>query len=113
MRRAVSIVLALLTVGYVLGGGIARAAYSIMEYPSPTSGAFPNHVALGPDGNLWFTESEANKIAMITPGRANTEYSVPTAGSQPTGIAPGPDGKIWFTEESFGRKSTAGRTGET
>src|SRR5262249_10210608 len=51
-----------------------------------------------PDGNLWFTEPDANQIGRITPAGQITLFTVPTAGSQPTGIVAGPNGNIWFTE---------------
>jgi streptogramin lyase len=76
----------------------AQAAYSITEYPVPTAGGFPLGTALGSDGNVWFTEFNADKIAKITPAGAVTEYPIPTANSQPSGIAAGPDGNLWFTE---------------
>src|SRR5260370_769374 len=57
-------------------------------------------MAAGRDGNLWFTESGANKIGRITPAGAVTEFAVPTGNSQPEGITAGPDGSIWFTESN-------------
>lgn len=65
---------------------------------SPDSG--PVSIASGPDGNLWYTLQNANKIGRVTPQGKITEYDVPTQGSRPFGIAAGPDGNIWFTEES-------------
>jgi streptogramin lyase len=76
----------------------AQAAFSIIEYPVPTAGGFPLGTALGSDGNVWFTEFNADKIAKITPAGVVTEYPIPTASSQPQGIAAGPDGNLWFTE---------------
>lgn len=53
----------------------------------------------GADGDLWFTETHANKIGKLVPSTgAITEYSIPTANSQPTGIALGAEGDVWFTE---------------
>ncbi len=57
-------------------------------------------IAAGPDGNLWFTESDGNRIGRITPAGIVTEFSIPTAISYPRGIAAGPDGNLWFTEDS-------------
>ena len=76
----------------------AQAAYSITEYPVPTAGGFPQGATLGSDGNVWFTEFNADKIAKITPAGKVTEYPIPTASSQPQGIAAGPGGNLWFTE---------------
>jgi streptogramin lyase len=67
----------------------------------PVSGATPWSIASGPDGNLWFTERDGNKIGMINPTtHAVTEFPIPTAGSQPIGIAAGADGNMWFTENA-------------
>src|SRR5262249_14893496 len=58
----------------------------------------PSSISAGPDGNLWFTEPDANQIGRITPAGQITLFNVPTPGSQPTGIAAGPNGNLWFTE---------------
>jgi virginiamycin B lyase len=77
----------------------ASAAHGqITEFPVPTSGARPYTIVAGPDGNLWFTESNGNKIGRITPEGVITEYPVPTSDSAPYGITVGADGAIWFTE---------------
>jgi len=58
----------------------------------------------GPDGNLWFTEIEGNKIGKISPVTGViTEYSVSTELVGPVGITAGPDGNIWFTEQECGQ----------
>jgi virginiamycin B lyase len=55
-------------------------------------------ITSGPDGNLWFTEGNANKIAKATPSGSITEFPIQTRNAGLTGITTGPDGKIWFTE---------------
>src|SRR5262249_12649498 len=35
-------------------------------FPIPTQNASPWHLTLGPDGNLWFTELNGNKIGNVT-----------------------------------------------
>ena len=52
----------------------------------------------GPDGNLWFTEFDNNKIGRITTAGVITEFLIPTADCGAYGITPGPDGHLWFTE---------------
>jgi streptogramin lyase len=81
----------------------ARAQLTITEFPVPTPSSRPYTIVPGPDGNLWFTESNGNKIGRITPAGAISEFAVPTTQSAPYGIAVGPDGNIWFTER-FGNK---------
>jgi len=84
---------------------------TITEYPVPTANSEPYGIAAGPDGALWFTEGDANKIGRITTGGTITEYPVTTANSAPVGIAAGPDGALWFTEATtnkIGRITTGG-----
>src|SRR5262249_33885451 len=65
-------------------------------------------ITTGPDGNLWFTEQNANNIGEINPTtHAISLFTVPTAGSWPWGIAAGSDGNLWFTE------TLANKTGES
>ncbi len=71
----------------------------------PTANAQPTAITRGQDGNYWFTESAANKIARLSPGGV-AEFPVPTAGSRPFSIVTGSDGNLWFTE------STASKIGK-
>jgi virginiamycin B lyase len=52
----------------------------------------PQSMALGSDGNMWFTE--ASKIARITADGAMAEFSLSIGATQ---VAPGPDGNIWLS----------------
>jgi streptogramin lyase len=89
-------------------------AVTITEFGGITPPEFaPRGIALGPDGNLWFTAVFANRIGRITPTGMVTEFSTTsyTGGSGPSGITAGPDGNIWFTEPNIGtvaRITTAG-----
>jgi len=76
------------------GGGTG----TVTEFPTPTTDSAPWGIAAGPDGNLWFTETNGNKIGRITTSGTITEFPLPTAGSGPSDIAAGPDGNLWFTE---------------
>jgi len=73
---------------------------SIAGYAVHTSYAGPFSIVSGPDGNLWFTELDAEKIGRINPTTgAVTEYPVPSTTSfGPYGIAAGSDGNLWFTQ---------------
>src|SRR5438445_311205 len=107
-----------LTAPLALAPGVARAwdcrkasAWVFTEYPLPAAGSEPDMITAGPDGNLWFTEANGNKIGRITTRGAITEYPVPTAASGPEGITAGPDGNLWFAEEvgnKIGRITTRG-----
>jgi streptogramin lyase len=79
---------------------------AITEFGSGiTPGSNPSAITLGADGNLWFTETNANALARITPGGTVTEFSLAAlqAGSGPVGITSGPNGLLYFTESSVGR----------
>src|SRR5262245_50804157 len=59
-------------------------------------------ITVGPDGALWFSESDVeksdnvNKIGRITTAGTFTEFTPPTAGIKPQGITVGSDGAIWL-----------------
>jgi virginiamycin B lyase len=76
----------------------ASAAPPIIEYALPTANAGPQGIVAGPDGNLWFTEFNANKVGRISTDGVITEFPIPTLNSGPRGITAGPDGNVWFTE---------------
>jgi virginiamycin B lyase len=74
--------------------------------PDPTKHG-PDQIALGADGNLWFTE-ERGRIGRITPAGEITEWPIPR-GASPIGIAAGSDGNLWFTvADRIGRMTPAG-----
>ena len=103
---------------YVIGssGGIYSSPVkptsgTIVEYPIPTASAGPRGIAAGPDGNLWFTENNGNKIGKITTSGSITEYAIPISNSYPQGIAAGPDGNLWFIgsgSSGIGKITTSG-----
>ncbi|HTX37548.1 MAG TPA: DUF4214 domain-containing protein [Bryobacteraceae bacterium] len=84
---------------------------TILEFPIPTANSTPRGLTVGPDGNLWFTETAAGNVGRVTPAGAFSEYGVPTASATPEEIIAGPDGDLWFAEfgaAKIGRVSTAG-----
>jgi virginiamycin B lyase len=73
---------------------------AIEEFAIPTPGSDSYGITIGPEGNLWFTESKPFKIGRITPQGAITEFPIatsPAANAFVTDIAAGPDGNLWFT----------------
>jgi len=86
--------------GAVIGDFIDRISLSggVTTFNVGTTNGTPESISAGPDGNLWFTEPDANVIGRITTAGQITLFNVPTPGSQPTGIVAGPNGNIWFSE---------------
>jgi virginiamycin B lyase len=69
---------------YLVGTGSSRQIYTL---------------AVGSDGNIWFTEYTGNKIGRFNTSTSSfTEFSIPTASSRSSGIVSGPDGNVWFAE---------------
>ena len=108
-RRVLSLALVMAT---SLGPALSQTTVLITEFTVPTADSFPYGITAGPDGALWFTEKNANKIGRITPKGAITEYIIPPlalGGGSPSDITLGPDGALWFGDVlHIGRITTAG-----
>jgi virginiamycin B lyase len=82
-------------------------ALAIDEFPVPSAASQPAGIALGPDGNIWFTEEApaVNQIGRLNPitGVVTGEFPVPSKPPNnstsfgPSEITAGPDGRMWFT----------------
>jgi streptogramin lyase len=71
---------------------------SITEFPV-AGAAWPYGITAGPNGNLWFTELNANMIGEINPTTHAISQFVPPKGSYDIqGITSAPDGNVWFAE---------------
>jgi virginiamycin B lyase len=83
------------------------------EFTTPTPNSRPLGITPGPDGNMWFVELGACKIASVTPAGVITEYDI-AAGStscMPSDIVVGPDGALWVADhERILRVTTSGQT---
>jgi DNA-binding beta-propeller fold protein YncE len=79
------------------------AGETATEYSLPT-GSFPEKIVLGPDGNLWYTDSGTSKIGKITTSGSHTEYPL-TGAAEPQGITPGPAGSetLWYADYGTGK----------
>jgi len=79
---------------------MSAAAGVLTEFPIPTANSFPFCITTGPDGNLWFTESEppqigtrrADHAADLDQLIARAKREVYTSGHGET-ITPSPTGK--------------------
>jgi virginiamycin B lyase len=98
------------TIGRISNSG-AVTLYGGLRYEKKYAD-LPHGVAVGSDGNLWWTALESGVIwATDLHGRIVHAYAIPTNLSQPWGIVAGPDGALWFTEYGagkIGRVTTAG-----
>lgn len=80
------------------------ASSTVTAYQLPASAAGTvDGIAAGPDGNVWFTESDYQVIGKITPTGTATIYPVTSTDNygyseriKPTQIVSGSDGKLWF-----------------
>src|SRR5207248_267420 len=81
------------TVGYVDGDTLAVRVFSL----SPDSK--PIYVVAGPDGAMWGTELEGNRIFRVTPADVVTEFAISSPNSRPIAIMPAPFGApfLWFS----------------
>jgi virginiamycin B lyase len=100
---AVLMVLALVTGGPVVAGS-ADAAPGVTTSVPPITYTFvgtgssrPFWITPGPDGNLWFTDTDASAVGRITPAGTVTEFKV-GKGKRPYAIVAAADGNLWFTE---------------
>lgn len=94
----------------VLFVAAVAAAQTFTEFP--VGAGRIGGIAAGHDGNLWFTETAANKIGRITPVGVIDTFPI-RFGASPQEITAGPDGSLWFTEsDAIGRITTEGVVSE-
>lgn len=74
------------------------ASQTFTEFSLPRISG-PIRIITGPDGNLWFTEQNGNRVGRITPDGNITEWPTNTLNSRPWGLTVGPDKAIWFAEQ--------------
>jgi YD repeat-containing protein len=102
------------------GGGTVSAdtlasnvvkAYESAEYALAKESK-PDGITTGPDGNLWFTDSESHGIVKMAPsGKIEEEYSLPEGYSGAGRIITGPEKEkaLWFTfGGGIGKITTSG-----
>jgi len=83
----------------------ARSNAFVQEYKIPIPCTQPLAITTDPEGNVWFTQANAGRVAKFVPSTEEfTEYENPKwpAGgrSMMWGIDYSPDGSIWFTDEA-------------
>ncbi len=94
-----------LIIACVLSLGTPSFGEVIFEYSTPTPDSSPADLAFDNQGNLWFTELNANRIGKLVPAQGKsltpqgiTEYELPHPNSKPHFLTVARDGKVWFTE---------------
>ena len=97
--------LCLFTLAATLAGSttVGTLNVQIQEYEVPTPKSRPHDPARAPDGSLWYTGQEANKLGRLDPKTGEfKEYPLKTPNSGPHGLVADKDGNIWFTAISGG-----------
>ena len=77
---------------------VAAAALNLVIVEHNVAPASPNWLTTGPDGNLWFTDSNHNSVDRVTLDGTVTAYPVLGSNVLPSEITSGPDGSLWFLE---------------
>lgn len=87
----------------VVGSGEMR------EFKIAQAGSYPEMLAPGSDGNLWFTESQTGDLGRINPvtGKFGKILVLPS-GSIPNGIASGANKNLFFTIADYTEPSQIG-----
>jgi streptogramin lyase len=86
--------------------GWSTADGQIAEFALPACGEAElgiSSITAGADGNLYFTEPNANRIGRVSTAGEISELDLPNPGSRPRTIVAAPDGGLWFTEEGGDR----------
>jgi virginiamycin B lyase len=81
----------------------------IKEFAIPQAGSYPEKIAAGSDGNLWFTEMQSAGVGHFNPatGKFGPVITLPS-GDIPIGIASGPDKNVWFCIATYSSTSQIG-----
>jgi virginiamycin B lyase len=74
----------------------------LSEFDLPGGGGYPTRLAIGPDGNVWFTAAAALRVGFVTPAGLVEEFAPLPKYSFPGNIVAGPDGALWFAMEEEG-----------
>lgn len=74
----------------------------LSEFVLPGGGGYPTRLAVGSDGNIWFTAASVNRVGYVTPGGRIEEFPPLPYYASPNFIASGPGGSLWFTMNEKG-----------
>lgn len=82
---------------FYIGAGQPENSFQMFNAPFVNYG---DQLAVGPDGNIWFRDSNIGRIGFITSTGVVTEYALPAGHNKPFGIATGPDNNLWVTDQN-------------
>src|SRR5262245_66114384 len=86
---------AILVAFAALGLRAASSEVLIREWDCPTANSHPHDPAVAPDGSLWYTGQNANKLGRLDLRTGEIrEYPLRTANSGPHGLIADRDGNI-------------------
>ena len=91
---------------WALSAANSAHAVTVKTFPLFKADSQPIGIALGPDGNMWFTEYQGSRVGRVTPDGKVDDWSTGSgisAAAGPLQIAAGPDGNLWFTEDKLQR----------
>jgi streptogramin lyase len=76
--------------------GVMTTSGGMTEYTIPQAGSGPQGLALGQDGNIWFSQSNLGSVSTVDPFGG---FGTPITGFVTPGIAAaGSDGRVWFVD---------------
>ncbi|HET7121646.1 MAG TPA: hypothetical protein VFI17_10430 [Solirubrobacterales bacterium] len=75
---------------------------ALSEFDLPGGGGYPTRLAIGPDGNVWFTAASVLRVGFVTPAGLVQEFPPLPKYSYPGNIVAGPDGALWFALDEEG-----------
>ena len=82
--------------------GVVGKGNKVLEFPIAEPQSYPEKLAAGSDGLLWFVNSQVSNIGRIDPKTGNFKPVIQLSNTSiPEGLAAGPDGNIWFTVAAY------------
>ena len=94
--------MSLVSVTHLKDGRLTRHIVGSFAGATPMDAA-PFGVAVAPDGAVWATLQNANKLLRIAPTGEKMAFDVPTRASALGDVAVGADGAVWFLELAANR----------
>jgi streptogramin lyase len=89
--------------------GEVTASTTVQEFAIAQPGSYPEALAPGARGELWFTQSQAGTLGHIdsNTGKFGAPVVLPS-NSLPNGIAAGPHGRVWFVVDAYQQANQVG-----